>query len=124
MTDATPEPIQVPPDSPPDPPHACATARDIVPLDTIRRDVQELSDSDKLDKETALRMMRLFHSMDLLLTHEINARDASLASLRHELQEQRLRVELDRIATRQIQGDAMMASTPLPVARMSKRMSR
>lgn len=100
------------------------TSRDVVPLDTIRREVQQLSECEQLDKDTALRMMRLFHSTELLLTHEVNARDASIASLRHELQEQRLRVELDRIATRQIQGDAMMASTPLPAARMSKRMSR
>jgi len=124
MTDEPPEPIQLPPDSPSEHSRAPNTSRDVVPLDTIRREVQQLSECEQLDKDTALRMMRLFHSTELLLTHEVNARDASIASLRHELQEQRLRVELDRIATRQIQGDAMMASTPLPAARMSKRMSR
>ena len=112
MTDTPPHPVHPPPDSPSD--HFCANtvSFDVVPLEGLRNNIQTLSNSDKLDKESALHMTRLFHAMELLMTHEINIRDARIASLQHDIQEQRLRVEFDRIATRHIQEDAMMASTP------------
>lgn len=99
-------PIEVAPESP----HLPATpmvAPDVVPLETIKKDVEALSSSDKLDKESALQMTRLFHSMELLLSQETNTRDARIAALQHEIQEQRLRVELDRLITRQIQEESM-----------------
>ena len=121
MADTFPQPIELPPESPLHPIHALKPP-DVVPLEQIRREVETLSSSEKLDKEAALQMTRLFHSMELLMAHEINTRDSRIASLQHNLQEQRLRVELDRIATRQIQEGAMMVSTPH--ARGVKRMSR
>ena len=126
MTDAPPHPVEIPPDSPSETfPMLSAAASDVVPLERIRKEVETLSNSDRLDKEGALQMTRLFHAMELYMTHEINTRDARIASLHHDIHEQRLRVELDRIATRQIQEDAMMASTPLVGnARGMRRVSR
>ena len=124
MTDTLPHPIEPPPESPVDSKPVQSVTSDVVPLERIKHEVQALSSSEKLDKDAALTMTRLFHAMELLMTHEINDRDARIASLQHDIQEQRLRVELDRIATRQIQEDAMMASTPLMGTRGTKRVSR
>ena len=126
MSETHPDPIELPPGSPTESSHTQAVVPDVVvPLERLRADIEKLSNSDKLDKESALQMMRLFHAMELYMTTQLNTCALRIASLEHQLQEQRLRVELDRLATRHIQEEAIMASTPMVgSSRNLKRMSR
>lgn len=126
MSETPPDPIELPPDSPMESSFTqVAALPDVVPLERLRSDIEKLSNSDKLDKDAALQMTRLFHAMEMYMKTELNACALRIASLQHELQEQRLRVELDRLATRHIQEEAIMASTPMVgSSRHIKRMSR
>lgn len=96
-----PQPLELPPDTPDE--KESQKTHESDSLASIREKVEHLSNSEKLDKESALQMMRLFHAMELLFHQEVTARDASIAALRHEVHENRMRTEVDRIATRQIQ---------------------
>jgi hypothetical protein len=80
-----------------------------VRIDEIRSGIHSLATSEKMDKESALQITRLFHAMEMLLRHEINNREGVIASLRAEIAQSRLQSELDRISSRQLQEDA---STP------------
>ena len=125
MSETLPGPIELPPESPTESSHTQVALPDVVPLERLRTDIEKLSSSEKLDKDSALQMMRLFHAMELHMTTELNTCTLRIASLEHQLQEQRLRVELDRLATRYIQEEAMIASTPMVgSSRHLKRMSR
>lgn len=126
MSETLPDPIDLPPDSPTEFSFTQSAAPpDILPLERLRSNIEKLSNSEKLDKDSALQMTRLFHAMELYMKTELNACALRIASLEHQLQEQRLRVEFDRLATRHIQEEAMMASTPMVgSSRHLKRMSR
>ena len=99
-------------ETPPETPRG-AHPYDVLRIDDIRTGVHSLATSDKLDKESALQVTRLFHAMEMLIRHEITHRDDIVASLRSQLEQQRLRTELDRIATRQIHEEAVV-TTPRP----------
>ena len=76
--------------------------------------------SDRLEKDEALQITRLFHAMEVLHYSTIHERDAQIASFRAELERMRLQVELDRLACRQVRDDAaQMQSTPLGTSRTS-----
>ena len=110
--------VEIPPDSPPDTtPRPTADATN---LDDIRCAVHALAASDRLDKESALQVTRLFHAMEMLHRHAIAERDGDNAALRAEMNQQRLQTELDRLATRQLREDAVAAATP----RMSSKFRR
>lgn len=96
----TPHDIQTPPETPK------TQSYDVVRIDEIRTGINAIATSEKLDKESALQVTRLFHGMEMLLRHEINQRDGMIASLRAQLDQQRIQVELDRISSRQIIEDA------------------
>lgn len=80
-------------------------------IDSIRTGVNDLAASDKLDKESALSMTRLFHAMETLMRSECTWRDAHIAKLESEVERVRLQHELDRISNVQIQQQ--IESTPL-----------
>lgn len=124
MSETPPDPIELPPESPMESSRTQVAVPDIVPLERLRNDIETLSNSDKIDKDSALQMTRLFHAMELYMTTELNTCALRIASLQHQISEQRLRVEFDRLATRHIQEEAMMASTPMVSSRHLKRMSR
>lgn len=100
-------------ESPPQPTSTdLPTSYDVVRIDDIRTGIHAVATSDKMDKESALQVTRLFHAMEMLLRHEINHRDGVIASLRADMHQQRIQAELDRFASRQIHEEAMLASTP------------
>lgn len=84
-------------------------------IETIREDVNQLAESEKLDKDSALTMTRLFHSMETLMRHECTLRDAQILRLQSEIERIRLQHELDRIASTQIiqQQHQTVECTPL-----------
>jgi len=88
-------------------------------IETIREDVNHLAGSDKLDKDSALTITRLFHSMETLMRHECTRRDAQISRLECEIERTRIQHELDRIANTQIiqQQQQVVESTPLRRAR-------
>lgn len=88
-------------------------------IETIRGDVNHLAGSDKLDKDSALTMTRLFHSMETLMRHECTRRDAQISRLECDIERTRIQHELDRIANAQIlqQQHQVAESTPLRRAR-------
>ena len=79
-------------------------------METIRRGVVELATSERLDKESALNVTRLFHAMEMLLRHECTERDKRIARVTAELDHLRMSTELDRLANRSFAPDPV--STP------------
>ena len=65
-------------------------------LSTIQAGVARLATSEKLDKGSALELMRLFHAMELLLRKECNHRDTTIAELRSEMTRVGLQHQLDQ----------------------------
>ena len=102
----TPHDIQTPPETPK------PQLYEVLRIDDIRTGINALATSDKLDKESALQVTRLFHGMEMLIRHEINQRDGMIASLRAQLDQQRIQVELDRISSRQLIEEANASGTP------------
>lgn len=88
-------------------------------IEGIRGDVNQLAGSDKMDKDSALTMTRLFHSMETLMRHECTRRDAQISRMECEIERMRIQHELDRIANTQIlqQHQQVVESTPLRRAR-------
>lgn len=84
-------------------------------IETIREEVNNLAGSEKLDKDSALTMTRLFHSMETLMRHECTRRDAQISRMECEIERTRIQHELDRIANTQFlqQQQQMVESTPL-----------
>ena len=67
-------------------------------MDDITKDVLALTESDVLDKATALRVFRIYHAMDVLIRHEKHVRDRQISDLRNDLERARLEMELERFA--------------------------
>lgn len=89
-----------------------------IDIETIREEVNNLAGSEKLDKDSALTMTRLFHSMETLMRHECTRRDAQISRLECEIERTRIQHELDRITNNQlIQQQKVIESTPLRRAR-------
>lgn len=88
-------------------------------IETIRDDVNRLAESEELDKDSALTMTRLFHSLETLMRHECTRRDAQISRLECEIERARIQHELDRIANSQLiqQQQKAIESTPLRRAR-------
>ena len=89
-------------------------------IENIRENVNHLAGSEKLDKDSALTMTRLFHSMETLMRHECTQRDAQISRLQCEIERTRIQHELDRVANAQIlqqQQQQVVESTPLRRAR-------
>lgn len=63
-------------------------------LEEIRRGIHDLATSEKLDKESALQLTRLFHSMELLLHHECNSRDTTITKLKNDLDRAQMQSQL------------------------------
>lgn len=83
-------------------------------IDDIRTGVNELAGSDRLDKDSALSMTRLFHALETLMRDECTIRDAKISKMESEIERSRIQHELDRIANVQIhQHNNTMESTPL-----------
>ena len=93
----------------------------MIDMETIRRGIDALAESDRLDKDSALTMTRLFHSMETLMRHECTRRDAQISRMECELERGRIQHELDRIANVQIHQQQQLhpgvESTPLRRAR-------
>lgn len=70
----------------------------VAELETIRRRVDALAASDKLDKESALQVTGLFHSMESLLCYECNIRDRRLLELKSSLELAQVKEELAHAA--------------------------
>ena len=107
----TPDPVVLPESPPPKTPRNN--------LEEIRNGVMALATSDKMDKESALQVTRLFHSMEILLRHECNQRDATIASVQSEMERTRLQMELDRLANRRYSED-IQVPTPRSKSRFSR----
>ena len=104
MTDSSPHrppPICVEDDAPRDE-FTSAIAEPVANIEGIRESVDELAGSDKLDKDSALAMTRLFHSMETLMRNECTRRDVQISRLEYELERMRIQYELDRITNVQI----------------------
>ncbi len=84
-------------------------------IETIREEINKLAGSEKLDKDSALTMTRLFHSMETLMRHECTRRDAQISRMECEIERTRIQHELDRIANSQFlqQQQQVVESTPL-----------
>ena len=84
-------------------------------IETIREEINKLAGSEKLDKDSALTMTRLFHSMETLMRHECTRRDAQISRMECEIERTRIQHELDRIANSQFlqQQQQAVESTPL-----------
>ena len=91
----------------------------VLRIDEIREGINSIATSDKLDKESALQVTRLFHAMEMLIRHEINSRDGTIASLRAQLDQQRLQAELQRYSQSTTQDDAVM-QTPRSSSRFRR----
>lgn len=88
----------------------------VTSIDGIRNSVNQLAGSDRLDKDSALTMTRLFHAMETLLRQECTQRDAQISRMGCEIERTRIQHELDRIASSQIiqqQQQQTVDSTPL-----------
>jgi hypothetical protein len=81
-------------------------------VDDVRSLLESLTASDKLDKDAALQITRLFHAMELIFNRECNARDSKIAKLEADVIQQRLQTELDRLATRHIHEKNELLDTP------------
>lgn len=77
----------------------------VTDLEDIRRGIEAVVTSDKLDKESALVVTGLFHMMESLMRYECNLRDRKLLELRGALELERVRAELARLTQQ-------MPSTP------------
>ena len=92
-------------------------------IDDIRRSIMDLVTSDKLDKDAALQVTRLFHALEMLMRHECTTRDTHIARLKADAERQRVQHELDRLTT-----SSAATPSPLPepalVGRATKRFSR
>lgn len=66
-----------------------------------------------LDKETALKITRLFHAMETLLFQECKDRDERLLDIKASLDRERLQTELDRLARRHTLDELHSNETPL-----------
>lgn len=79
--------------------------------------VNELATSDKLDKDSALAMTRLFHALETLMRFECARRDARISKMESELERTHVQHELDRITNAKIQAQlpssSAAAATPL-----------
>jgi hypothetical protein len=67
-------------------------------IDTIRNGVNELAASDRLDKDSALAMTKLFHAMETLMRHECTCRDAQIVMMNGDMERARIQYELDRLS--------------------------
>ena len=90
-------------------------------LDGLRRRVSALAMSDRLEKDEALQITRLFHAMEVLHNTVVHERDAQIASLRAELERMRLQVELDRLACRQVRDDAALVTPQVRTSSVRRR---
>lgn len=88
-------------------------------IETVREEINKLAGSEKLDKDSALTLTRLFHSMETLMRHECTRRDAQISRMECEIERTRIQHELDRIANSQLlqQQQQVVESTPLRRAR-------
>ena len=83
-------------------------------IDAIRGGINALAESDRLDKDSALTMTRLFHALEMLMRHECSRRDAQISRLEAEIERGRIQHELDRIANANLHHQQTPAeSTPL-----------
>ena len=106
-----PSPVQVERDETP----TTLVSVPMLDIETIRHGINTLAGSDRLDKDSALTMTRLFHSMETLMRHECTRRDAQISRTECELERARIQHELDRIANNHIhqQQPHPVESTPL-----------
>ena len=72
-------------------------------IDIIRQGVNDLTASEKLDKESALTMTRLFHAVETLMRKECTRRDAAIAKIEHDLERTCIQNELERMRMSQEQ---------------------
>ena len=82
-------------------------------IDSIRNGVNELAASDRLDKDSALAMTKLFHAMETLMRHECTCRDAQIAKMNGDIERARIQHELDRVSNVQIHQQQQVDVTPL-----------
>jgi flagellar biosynthesis component FlhA len=75
-------------------------ARSSTDLETIRRELRDTVETERLDKGTALKVITLFHSLETLLLHECHARDKIVLEKTASLERERLEAECDRLARR------------------------
>lgn len=67
-----PPPVELPPS-----PH---------PLDVLRQSAERLAEDERISKEAALQIMRLFHDMENLLHEECVQRDMNLAEYKFQIE--------------------------------------
>ena len=120
MTSPVPPPPPPPLIAPPPENDDVTVASTCTCIDDIRRGVVKLATSDKLDKESALHVTRLFHGMEMLMRHECTERDKKIAEANNDLERLRIQVELDRISNRSLRDDTAVAATPTAARARSK----
>lgn len=86
---------------------------DVRRISDIKAGIEEISSSDRLDKETALQVTRLFHAVEMLLRHECNQRDATIQQLHSTLELDRVQHQLDRFANRALREEAVAAAASM-----------
>jgi hypothetical protein len=86
-------------------------------IETIRDEVNGLAGSEKMDKDSALTMTRLFHSMETLMRHECTRRDAQISRLECEIERARIQHELDRVANSHLLQQQQQGVEPTPLRR-------
>ena len=70
----------------------------VTELEEIRRGIDAVASSDKLDKDSALQVTGLFHSMESLMRYECNLRDRMLVEMKSALELATVKGELARMA--------------------------
>ena len=83
-----------------------------ITIEGLRNGVDQLAQSERMDKDSALTMTRLFHSMETLMRHECTLRDAQISRMECEIERTRIQHELDRIASTHIVQQQLVESTP------------
>lgn len=92
----------------PDPVSTEAEQTPRLKLADIREDATTIAADESIDKENALRIMKVFHDMENLLKSECVARDRKIAEAQFCLEKLKLEMEL-------LQASLTRPSTPPPV---------
>lgn len=109
------DPLTPPVDSPDDSPIPQDPLTESEPtiqtMDDIRRSIADLTESNAMDKSTALTVTRLFHGAESIIQQEHHMRVQEVSNLRHEVERTHMQAELDRLARRRTLDDQLVTPT-------------
>ena len=109
MSSHSASPLELPEDNEP---IADAVPEPVWSMEYIMTKANELAASDKLDKDSALAMTRLFHALETLLRHECANRDARISKMECDIERTHVQHELDRLTNAKIHQAQLLPSQP------------